>query len=72
MTVRLATAADGAAVARLADLEQTAPPSSPILLGVVMERPVAALSLRDNRLVADPFHGEPDLAASIRVLGRIV
>ena len=70
MTVRLATSADRAAVERLAELEQTSAPAAPVLLGVVMERPVAALSLRDNRVVADPFTPTRDLVELMRLRAR--
>jgi hypothetical protein len=70
VTVRLATSADRAAVERLAELEQTAAPTAPLLLGVVMERPVAALSLRDNRVVADPFTPTRDLVELMRLRAR--
>jgi hypothetical protein len=55
LTVRLATSADRAALERLAGLEETTTPAEPVLLGVVMQRPVAALSLADGKVVADPF-----------------
>ena len=42
LTLRLATSADRPALARLADLEQTSAPAEPVLLGVVMARPIAA------------------------------
>jgi len=58
VTLRLATGADGPALARLANLEQAQRPREPVLLGVVMSRPVAALSLRDGSLVARPHTAE--------------
>jgi hypothetical protein len=70
LTVRLATGADRAAIARLAELEQAAPPAEPVLLGVVMERPVAALSLSDGRVLADPFTPSADLVELMRLRAR--
>ena len=70
LTLRLATSADGSALARLADLEQTARPADPVLLGEVMQRPVAALSLRDGRVVADPFTPTAELIELMRVRAR--
>jgi hypothetical protein len=70
VTVRLATSADRGAVEHLAELEQTSPPAAPVLLGVVMERPVAALSLSDNRVVADPFTPTRDLVELMRLRAR--
>ncbi len=37
LTLRLATACDRQALARLAELEQAEPPAEPVLLGVVIE-----------------------------------
>ena len=70
LTLRIATSADGSALARLADLEQTARPADPVLLGEVMQRPVAALSLRDGRVVADPFTPTAELIELMRLRAR--
>ena len=70
LTLRLATCADRAALARLADLEQTTAPAEPVLLGVLMARPVAALSLRDGRVIADPFTPTADLIELLRLRAR--
>lgn len=70
LTLRLATSADGSALARLADLEQTARPADPVLLGEVMQRPVAALSLSDGRVVADPFTPTAELIELMRLRAR--
>jgi hypothetical protein len=67
MTLRLATAADRSALARLADLEQAERPSEPVLVGVVLGRPVAALSLNDGRVVADPFVHTAELVELLRM-----
>ena len=58
-TVRLATSADGAG-ARAPRRARGGVPRrrAPVLLGVVMQRPVAALSLRDGRVIADPVHAD--------------
>ena len=70
LTLRLATSADSSALARLADLEQTAAPADPVLLGEVMQRPVAALSLRDGRVIADPFTPTAELIELMRLRAR--
>ena len=70
LTLRLATSADGSALARLADLEQTAQPAEPVLLGEVMHRTVAALSLSDGRVVADPFTPTAELIELMRLRAR--
>ncbi|HEY1776942.1 MAG TPA: hypothetical protein VGG41_12345 [Solirubrobacteraceae bacterium] len=70
LTLRLATSADRSALARLAELEQAASPQEPVLLGEVMQRPVAALSLRDGRVVADPFMPTAELVELMRLRAR--
>jgi hypothetical protein len=70
LTLRLATSADRAALARLAELEQTAAPAEPVLLGVMMQRPVAALSLRDGTVIADPFTPTAQLVELLRLRAR--
>jgi len=70
LTLRLATACDRPALARLAELEQAEPPAEPVLLGVVMQRPVAALSLSDGRVVADPFVATAELVELLRLRAR--
>jgi hypothetical protein len=70
LTLRLATSADRPALARLAELEQTSRPAEPVLLGVVMQRPVAALSLSDGRVVADPFAPTAELVELLRLRAR--
>jgi hypothetical protein len=70
LTVRLATGADGPALAHLAGLEEAPAPSGPVLLGVVIQRPVAALSLSDGRVLADPFTPTADLIELLRRRAR--
>jgi hypothetical protein len=67
LRLRLATGADRAALARLAELEQAERPSEPVLLGVVLGRPVAALSLKDGSVIADPFVRTAELVELLRV-----
>jgi len=70
LTVRLATGADGPALTRLAELDEAAAPAGPVLVGVVMQRPVAALSLEDGRVIADPFTPTGDLVELLRLRAR--
>ena len=70
LTLRLATSADRSALARLAELEQTTAPAEPVLLGVMLQRPVAALSLRDGRVIADPFSPTAELVELLRLRAR--
>jgi hypothetical protein len=46
---------DHGAVARLAALDSRPAPTGEVLLALVDDRPVAALSLEDGSVVADPF-----------------
>jgi hypothetical protein len=50
-----ATAADDAVLATLAQLDSARPIAGPALLAYVGGRAVAAASLADGRIVADPF-----------------
>jgi hypothetical protein len=70
LTVRLATKADAPALARLAELDETAAPAGQVLLGVVMQRTVAALSLDDGRVIADPFTPTRDLVELLALRAR--
>ena len=70
LTVRLATHADAPALRHLSELEQTSTPAEPLLLGVVMQRPVAALSLRDGRVIADPFTPTADVIELLSLRAR--
>jgi hypothetical protein len=70
LTLRLATSADRAALTRLAELEQASRPAEPVLLGVVMQRPIAALSLRDGSVIADPFAPTAELVELLRLRAR--
>ena len=56
VVLRLATAADDAALRDLAALDSAAPGAGPHLVAEVDGRLRAALSLDDGRVVADPFH----------------
>jgi hypothetical protein len=70
LTLRLATAADHGALARLAELEESPRPAGPILLGELMQRPVAALSLCDGSVIADPFTATADVVELMRMRAR--
>ena len=70
LTLRLATSADRPALAHLAELEQVSRPAEPVLLGVVMQRPIAALSLRDGSVIADPFAPTAELVELLRLRAR--
>jgi hypothetical protein len=53
--IRHARADDGDVVWRLAALDEEPPLVGPVLLASADGRPVAAISLADRRVVADPF-----------------
>ena len=61
---------DAPAVARLAALDETEPLAGPVLLAVADGRPVAALSVTDGRVAADPFTHTADAVAMLRLRAR--
>jgi hypothetical protein len=67
VTVRRATDADVMALTRLAALDSAAIPAAPVLLAEVDGEPLAALSLVDGAVAADPFHRTADLVALLCV-----
>ena len=66
VVLRLARPQDAATVARLAALDSAPPLREPALLAVVDGRALAALSLADRRVVADPFAPTADLVDLLR------
>ena len=64
--LRLATDADAPTLTRLAALDGKAPLKGSILIGELHGEPVAALSLPDDRIVADPFNPTAHLLATMR------
>lgn len=55
LTIRLAAADDGDALKRLAERDSSVVPAAPVLIAAAGETLVAATSLADGRLIADPF-----------------
>jgi hypothetical protein len=70
VTVRLAGAVDSPALARLAQLDSASAPSHPILLAELSGQPVAAVSLADGAVVADPFVPTAELVALLKLRAR--
>jgi hypothetical protein len=70
LTLRLATSADQPALERLAELDDATRPAEPVLLGEIRRRPVAALSLADGRVIADPFTSTYELVELMRLRAR--
>jgi len=70
VTLRFAGAADEDALRRVAQLDSAAPPQQPILLAEVGGQLLAALSVVDGTVVADPFHRTADLVVLLRARAR--
>lgn len=62
-----ATAAEDTALRELSQLDSARPISRPALMAVVDDRLLAAISLRDGRVVADPFAQTAAAVALLRV-----
>ena len=67
VTVRRATDADAVALARLAGLDSQRVPAEPVLMAEVDGTALAAISLVDGQVVADPFERTADLVELLRV-----
>ena len=67
ISIRAATAADGRSLMRLAALDSAPLPFGPTLLAEVDGEPKAALAIRDDRAVADPFSPTADLVSLLRL-----
>jgi hypothetical protein len=68
--IRLATATDADALARLAELDSQRPLAGSVILAEEHGLPVAARSLDDGRVVADPFRRTDPAQAALRVRAR--
>jgi hypothetical protein len=64
--LRLANEADAPDLTRLAALDSQAPLTGSILIGELHGEPAAALSLTDDRVIADPFRPTDQLLAAMR------
>jgi hypothetical protein len=67
VVVRHATAADSAALARLAALDSAQAPRGPALIAESGGRPLAALPLGSGRPIADPFEPTAELVALLEL-----
>jgi hypothetical protein len=67
---RPAGAADAAALTRLAALDDAEPVHGDVLMAFADGEPVAAMSVDDGRVVADPFHRTADAVALLRFQAR--
>jgi hypothetical protein len=70
LTFRAATAADARTLADLAALDSAAPLTGDVLLAEADGTAVAALSLADGRVVADPFARTAAVVEVLRVRAR--
>jgi hypothetical protein len=70
LTIRSATAADTAALARLAALDSSEIPAGPIFLAEQDDRLIAAISARDGAAIADPFTRSADAVEILRRRAR--
>ena len=70
VTMRLATSSDKPALERLAELGRTSAPLEPVLLGVVTQYPVAAMSLADGQIVAEPTTDTRELLELMKLRAR--
>ena len=68
--IRAAQASDGPVLTRLAALDSAPVPFGPVLLAEVDGEPKAALSLRDDRVIADPFARTAELVDLLRLHAR--
>ncbi|MDQ3936552.1 MAG: hypothetical protein M3340_18175 [Actinomycetota bacterium] len=72
VSIRRALPEDAAALLRLAALDSERPLAGSVLLAEADGEPLAALSLSDGRVVADPFRSTEPLVALLRVRGQQV
>jgi hypothetical protein len=67
VTVRFAAPDDARELERIADLDSASLPADPLLIGERAGQPIAALSLADGALVANPFVASADVVALLRL-----
>jgi hypothetical protein len=70
VTVRAAGPGDAGALERLAALDERPLPQAPLLIGEVGCLALAALSLADNTVVADPFAPTREVVALLQLRAR--
>jgi len=70
VTIRYAFPADAQALARLASLDSSVVPPSPVLVAEVEGELRVALSLADGAVIADPWHPTTALVQLLRARAR--
>lgn len=66
ITIRIATGADAASLARLAALDSSGLLEAPVVVAEIRGDLRAAMSLSDGAAIADPFHPSAALVALLR------
>lgn len=72
VTIRPATASDGRALERLAQLDSSRLPDDPMLIAEVDRAPQAAYSLLEQRAIANPFRRTAELVELLEMHARHV
>ncbi len=67
ISIRPATATDARTLARLAALDSAPVPFGPALIAEIDGQPRAALSVREDRVVADPFARTAEVVSLLRM-----
>jgi hypothetical protein len=67
ISIRLEHSGEVAAIRRIAALDSSPVPASPVLIGMIDGEPAAAMSLSSGRVVADPFQPTAALVALLRL-----
>ena len=70
VTIRLAGTWEGAALAQLAELDSATTPPEPVLVAELAGEVLAAISLTDGTLVANPFRYTADVVELLRARER--
>ncbi len=70
ISLRIAGADDEPVVRLLAELDEAPAPDGDVLLGLIDNEPIAALSLRDGHVVANPFVPSEAAVALLRLRAR--
>jgi hypothetical protein len=66
LTIRSASTADAAALARLAELDSREVPAHPLFVAELGDKLIAAVSARDGAAIADPFTRSADAVELLR------
>jgi hypothetical protein len=65
--IRLATEDDGRALGRMAQFDSQRPLGGRVLIGEIDGTAAAAISLKDNRMIADPFQRTGHITEMLRM-----